>query len=65
MVAYVSVQPCKPTFLVELHELAQMRLDPWLDCGDFNMIYRAQDKNNGRLNKRRMGQFHLEGRLFT
>jgi hypothetical protein len=40
------------------------------------MIYRAEDKNNDRLNRRLMGQFcsfntaalkeiHLQGRLFT
>jgi hypothetical protein len=67
----------KTAFLVELHELAQVCLDPWLVCGDFNMIYRAHDKNNDRLNRRRMGRFghflnlanlkeiHLEGWLFT
>jgi hypothetical protein len=45
--------------------------------GDFNMIYRATDKNNDRLNLRLMGrfcrflnaaslkEFHLEGKLFT
>jgi hypothetical protein len=50
---------------------------PWLLCGDFNMIYHAADKNNGRLDRRLMGQFcgflsegslreiHLQGRLFT
>jgi endonuclease/exonuclease/phosphatase family metal-dependent hydrolase len=67
----------KPVFLDELHELRQIWLDPWIICGDFNMIYRAQAKSNGRLHMRRMGQFHhfideaavkevhLEGRLFT
>jgi exonuclease III len=66
----------KPTFLEELHELSQVRYGPWMLCGDFNMVYRVQDKNNDRLD-RRMGQFrrflnvaalkelHLEGRLFT
>jgi endonuclease/exonuclease/phosphatase family metal-dependent hydrolase len=67
----------KPTFLEELHALRQVRLGPWVICGDFNMIYRAQDKNNDHLHRGRMGQFrhfideatvkevHLEGRLFT
>jgi exonuclease III len=67
----------KSAFLEELHELQQIRLVPWLICGDFNMIYRVLDKNNTRLDRRRMGQFwrflnelvlkeiHLEGRLFT
>jgi hypothetical protein len=67
----------KPDFLVELHELRHIRLGPWMLIGDFNLIYRAKDKNNTRLNRRLMGQFwrflnkanlqevHLNGRLFT
>jgi hypothetical protein len=67
----------KPTFLDELHNLSQVRHGPWLLCSDFNMIYRMQDKNNDRLDRRRMGQIkrflndaalkelHLEGCLFT
>jgi hypothetical protein len=67
----------KDTFLAELHELRQVRSGPWIINGDFNLIYRAEDKNNDRLNRRRMGQFHrfindaslqeihLNGRLFT
>jgi hypothetical protein len=46
-------------------------------CEDFNWIYHVEDKNNGCLNHRRMGQFrrflseaalkelHLHGRLYT
>jgi hypothetical protein len=46
-------------------------------CGDFNMIYKAEDKNNNRLNMRMMSHFchflddvdllelHLQGQLFT
>jgi hypothetical protein len=26
-------------------------------CGDFNLIYQAADKNNGRLSRRMMGRF--------
>jgi len=49
----------------------------WFLCGNFNLIYQAQDKNNGRLNRRMMGAFprlnddldlqelHLIGRRFT
>lgn len=29
----------------------------WFLCGDFNMIYRAQDKNNGRLDRRYLRRF--------
>jgi hypothetical protein len=45
----------KPSFLAELHELRQIRTGLWLLAGDFNMIYTAEDKNNGRVNRRRMG----------
>jgi hypothetical protein len=50
---------------------------PWVLCGDFNLIYQAQDKNNDCLSRRMMGRFrhflndleldelHLHGCLFT
>jgi exonuclease III len=72
-----SVEGQKASFLDELNELRLIRTRPWLLCGDFNMIYRAEDKNNDRLDRHRMGQFykfineallkeiHLQGRLFT
>jgi hypothetical protein len=47
----------KPAFLTELNELRQVLTGPWLIIGDFNMIYKSEDKNNGRLNRRLMGQF--------
>jgi hypothetical protein len=71
------VNSSKPEFLAKLNGLRQVRTGPWMLIGDFNMIYRACDKNNGRLNRRLMGQFsrflneallkevHLHGRLFT
>jgi hypothetical protein len=67
----------KDAFLQELIELHRVHLGPWLIEGDFNMIYRAQDNNNTRLDKHCMGQFwrflnevslkelHLKGCLFT
>lgn len=67
----------KLAFLVELHELRQVRTGPWMLLGNFNLIYRSQDKNNERLNRRLMGQFrrfltqaalkevHLIRRLYT
>lgn len=73
----LATDPDKPAFLQELHDLRQVRLGAWLLTGDFNMIYRAQDKNNNILNRQRIGQFrrfindaslkelHLKGRLFT
>jgi exonuclease III len=50
---------------------------PWALCGDFNMIYRDEDKNNGNLNCRMIGRFsrflndcelkeiYLHGRRYT
>lgn len=57
--------------------LCSALLGPWLLCGDFNMIYRAADKSNDRLDRRTMDRFHrfiaaaaleelhLNGRRFT
>jgi hypothetical protein len=50
---------------------------PWVMCGDFNLIYQAQNKNNDHLSRRMMERFryflndleldklHLHDRLFT
>jgi hypothetical protein len=77
MVYGLATDVDKPDFLMELYDLRQVRMGPWLLCCDFNMIYLAEDKNNSRLNKRLMGQLrrllndavlkeiHLQGRLFT
>jgi hypothetical protein len=67
----------KLAFLGELCEIRQSRPGLWLVCSDFNMIYRAEDKSNDKLDRRRMGQFqrflndlvlkeiYLSGRLYT
>jgi hypothetical protein len=67
----------KQAFLEELAHFRDASPGLWLICGDFNMIYRAQDKSNGRLDRRCMRRFrnflnhcHLEeielaGRRFT
>jgi hypothetical protein len=67
----------KEVFLAELEGLASSCQGAWLICGDFNLIYQAQDKNNDRLNLRLMRRFrrtidalqlaelHLTGRLYT
>jgi hypothetical protein len=67
----------KPAFLTELHDLWQVQTGPWILGADFNMIYRAEDKNNNRVIQCLMGQFchlhnsaslqeaHLNVRLFT
>jgi exonuclease III len=64
-------------FLHELRDLRPSLSGPWAICGDFNLIYQAADKSNGRLSRRMMGRFrrllndlelselHLSGRLFT
>jgi hypothetical protein len=64
-------------FFDELLSFRDVHPGPWFLCGDFNMIYRAQDKNNGRLDRRCMRRFrsflnrahleelHLIGRRFT
>jgi hypothetical protein len=67
----------KQTFLIELHKLRTLHSGPWLLTRDFNLMYRAEDKNNTRLDRRLMGQFrrfldeaslheiHLSGIIFT
>lgn len=67
----------KPQFLAELRAVSAASSQPLLLCGDFNMIYKAQDKNNDRLNLRAMRRFlrtlddiqveelFLHGRLYT
>jgi len=50
----------KIRFLEELRSIRQVCPDTWMICGDFNIIYKAEDKNNGRLHRRMMGRFrHL------
>lgn len=67
----------KSEFLAELRDVRTMFQEAWALCGDFNMVYRAADKNNGRLHPGLMRRFrgllddlhldelHLSGRLFT
>ena len=67
----------KIAFLSELREVRRVRAGPWVLCGDFNMIYRDEDKNNGNLHRRMMGRFrnflndcalkeiYLHGRRYT
>jgi hypothetical protein len=67
----------KLIFLNELNTLQHYVQREWLVVGDFNMIYKANNKNNSRLNRRLMGKFKsfldnlelrelpLHGRKFT
>ena len=72
-----SARADKPGFLSEIRDVRAASGGPWLLCGDFNLIYKASDKNNGRLDRADMRRFrgviddlqleelHLSGRLFT
>jgi hypothetical protein len=67
----------KIQFLQELREVRAQCIGPWLVAGDFNLIYRDEDKNNPNLNQAIMGRFRkwiddmavselpLHGRKFT
>jgi exonuclease III len=68
----------KISFLEEIKTLRQGLHDQpeWLIVGDFNLIYKADDKNNSRLNRSLMGkllvlqdldlkELSLNGRKFT
>lgn len=67
----------KIQFLDEMRSIRTHRLGAWMLCGDFNLIYNAEDKNNDCLHRRMMGRFrrflndlelkelHLHGRLYT
>jgi hypothetical protein len=72
-----STRADKQPFLQELRDGRASCPGPWMVCGDFNLIYMASDKNNGRLHRGLMRRFreviddlqldeiHLSGRLFT
>jgi hypothetical protein len=47
----------KTPFLKELKGLKHSVKPKWHIMGDFNMIYKEQDKTNGRLNRRLMSRF--------
>jgi exonuclease III len=50
--------PEKVEFLQELCGIRDECDGPWMICGDFNLIYKDEDKNIGLLNRRMMGRFH-------
>lgn len=47
----------KIMFIEEMKSIRQLMLPRWMLLGDFNMIYRANDKSNSTLNLRMMGRF--------
>ena len=67
----------KIQFLQELRDIRSQCTGPWLVAGDFNLIYKDEDKNNSNLNRAMMGRFRrwindmavtelpLHGRKFT
>nr|XP_034580478.1 uncharacterized protein LOC117843854 [Setaria viridis] len=67
----------KVQFLQELRDLRVQCTIPWMVAGDFNLIYKDEDKNNTNLNRAMMGRFRrwindmavtevpLHGRKFT
>jgi hypothetical protein len=54
----LTVGADKSTLLAELRMIRKYKPSPWLLSGNFNMIYIAKDKSNGRLDRRWMRQFH-------
>jgi exonuclease III len=47
----------KEIFLDEVKDLKTRGEKEWLILGDFNLIYKAEDKSNSRLNRRLMTRF--------
>jgi exonuclease III len=47
----------KPAFLNEIRDTRAAHPGPLLICGDFNVIYQAADKKNGRLHRGLMRDF--------
>lgn len=47
----------KLMFLQEMRDIRAACLGPWLITGDFNLIYRAEDKNNTNVDRAMMGRF--------
>jgi hypothetical protein len=47
----------KIAFLQELRDIRTSCAGPWLVGGDFNLIYKAEDKNNNNYNRAMMGRF--------
>lgn len=47
----------KFSFMEEIKNIKNTALNKWLIIGDFNLIYRVEDKNNNRLDHRLMSRF--------
>ena len=67
----------KVQFLQELRDIREAFPGPWMMAGDFNLIYKDEDKNKSNYNRAMMGRFRrfindlalkdvpLPGRKFT
>ena len=55
--ASVHRETMRTIFMQEITDLKQHMLPAWLLLGDFNLIYCAQDKNNGRINLTLLNNF--------
>jgi hypothetical protein len=55
----------KQMFNTELKGIKHKVKPHWLLIGDYNLIYKAQDKNKGRLNYLEVKELDLIGRKFT
>jgi exonuclease III len=42
----------------EIRDIRSQCASPWLIGGDFNLIYKVEDKKNNNLNRAMMGRFH-------
>lgn len=49
----------KPAFFEQIKSLKPPTVMKWMVLGDFNVIYRVCDKNNGNIDRRWMGQFRV------
>ena len=47
----------KVEFLDELRSFRAARQGAWMVCGDFNLTYHVEDKNNDRIDRRAMRRF--------
>ena len=52
-----QTDPVKIAFMQEISDLKQHMMDQWLMLGDFNLIYRVEDKNNNRINIPMLNRF--------
>ena len=52
-----QTDPERIAFMQEISDLKQHMMDQWLMLGDFNLIYRVEDKNNNRINIPMLNRF--------